>query len=383
MKSLRRTKELLFAIVSLVFVTDKLRAQDDSSKVRNLEIYGFVMADMGYDFKQINPNWFDALRVTKLPTYKDQYAPDGEVFFGVRQTRFGVKGYTQTPIGELKTQFDFDLFGVGADEGQTTMRIRNAYAELGKFLVGQANSPFMDGDVFPNTVEYWGPTGTVFYRNVQIRFAPLQGDNEVFLALERPGSSADKGSFESRIELDSVKGQQHLPDFTAHYKRSGKWGHVQVSAILRDIKYKDIHTTGGYDLSDDLLGWGAHFSTALNLGKNDVFRGSFIYGEGVENYMNDAPVDVGVKANPGDPQKPVVGKALPVTGISAYLDHTWSPKLSTAIGYSSTHIDNTDDGTPDAYKNGQYASVNIVSTPFKNAMIAAELQWGKRENFSD
>src|SRR5215831_11080035 len=115
----------------------------DSSKVRNLEVYGFVMADVGYNFNQINPNWFDALRVTRLPTYKDQYAPDGQVFFGVRQTRFGVRGYTPTPIGELKTVFDFDLFGVGADEGQTTMRLRSAYAEIGKILIGQANTPFM------------------------------------------------------------------------------------------------------------------------------------------------------------------------------------------------------------------------------------------------
>ena len=25
----------------------------------------------------------------------------------------------------------------------------------------------MDPDVFPNSLEYWGPTGMVFFRNVQ------------------------------------------------------------------------------------------------------------------------------------------------------------------------------------------------------------------------
>lgn len=375
-----KCKLILFISFFLVGIT--VLAQD-SPRVKTFEIYGFAMTDMGYDSKQINPNWFDALRVTRLPTYKDQYAPDGEVFFGVRQTRFGVKGFTQTPVGELTGVFEFDMFGVGVDEGQTTMRLRHAYGELGRLLVGQTNSPFMDGDVFPNTFEYWGPTGMVFFRNVQIRYAAMKGDNELFLALERPGASSDQGVFADRIELDSVKGQFHLPDFSAHFKRSGKWGHVQLAGMLRSIKWKDIHTTGGYDISGSTTGWGVHLSTVINLNKMNVFRGSVIYGEGVENYMNDAPVDVGIETNPGNPNKPVTGKALPVTGISAFLDHSWSPKLSTAIGYSSTHIDNTQFGSSNAYKNGQYAIVNLVCTPFTNFTSGIELQYGKRENFND
>ena len=354
----------------------------DSVQQKSLEIYGFAMADIGYDVKQINPNWFDALRVTKLPTYKDQYAPDGKVFFSVRQTRFGVRGWTPTKMGELKAVFDFDLFGVGVDEGQTTMRLRNAYGEIGRVLVGQANSPFMDGDVFPNTMEYWGPTGMVFFRNIQIRYAPKLGDDEIFIALERPGASADQGPFSDRIELDSVKGQFNLPDLSAHFKRSGSWGHVQLAGMLRSIKWEDIHTTGGYDLSGSTTGWGVHLSSVLNLGKMDIFRGSVIYGEGVENYMNDAPVDVGIESNAGSTSKPIKGKALPVTGVSAFLDHTWTKTLSSAIGYSFTHIENTEFASTTQYKTGQYAIVNLVCTPFPNFLAAAEVQYGKREAFN-
>ena len=104
----------------------------DSSKVKNLEIYGFAMTDIGYNFDQINPAWFDALRVTKLPVSKNQFGSNGNTYFSVRQTRFGVKGFTPTPLGELTAVFDFDLFGVGVDEGQTTMRVRNAYGEIGR-----------------------------------------------------------------------------------------------------------------------------------------------------------------------------------------------------------------------------------------------------------
>ena len=353
----------------------------DSTKEKSLEIYGFAMTDIGFNFDQINPAWFDALRVTKLPVSKNQYGTNGNTYFSVRQTRFGVKGYMPTPAGELTAVFDFDLFGVGVDEGQTTMRVRNAYGEIGRVLVGQTNTPFMDGDVFPNTLEYWGPTGMVFFRNIQIRYAAMRGANELFIALERPGASADAGPYAGRIELDSVSSHFPVPDLSAHFKKSGDWGHVQLAGMLRYIGWKDLNTAGIYDISGNVIGWGLHLSTVINLTKRDVFRGSFVYGQGVENYMNDAPVDVGIVSNPGNARTPIKGKALPVTGIVAFLDHNWTSKLSTSIGYSSCHITNTELAKGSAYENGQYAIVNLLTTPFKNFLAGAELEYGQRTNF--
>ena len=89
-----------------------------------------------------------------------------------------MRSSTPTAAGELKTTFEFELFGTGVDEGQTTFRLRHAYGELGAFGAGQTWSPFMDPDVFPNSLEYWGPTGMVFFRNVQVRWMPVQGEHE-------------------------------------------------------------------------------------------------------------------------------------------------------------------------------------------------------------
>jgi hypothetical protein len=125
------------------------------------------MTDAGYEFFTQDPNWYDVMRPTKLPSFKSEYEPDGKTYFSVRQTRFGVKSSTPTSLGEFKTQFEFELFGTGVDAGQTTFRLRHAYGELGKFGAGQYWSPFMDIDVFPNSLEYWGPSGMVFFRNIQ------------------------------------------------------------------------------------------------------------------------------------------------------------------------------------------------------------------------
>ena len=90
-----------------------------------LDVYGFAMLDMGYQTRQNDANWFDVVRPTKVPAFADQFGEDGHWFAGVRQSRLGVKGFVPTDVGELKTTFEFELFGVGVDQGQTTFRLRD------------------------------------------------------------------------------------------------------------------------------------------------------------------------------------------------------------------------------------------------------------------
>jgi hypothetical protein len=386
MTNIKHTRRLMkIAIIAAIVLSafiQPLQAQEEEKEKKTMDIYGFIMLDAGYNFNQIHPDWFDVVRPTKLPAFKNQYGTDGNFFASVRQTRLGFKNYFQTGLGELKTQFEFEMFGTGVDAGQTTIRLRHAYAELGKFGAGQTWSPFMDIDVFPNTVEYWGPTGMAFFRNVQVRFMPIQGDSRLTIALERPGASADQGEYSNRVELEGVSPRFPLPDLSAEYRHAGKWGYVELAGIARRIEWED-QNTDPLKLSGDALGWGLNLSTNIKIGKKDLFRGSVLYGEGIQNYMNDAPVDIGIKNNFSNPTTPVLGVALPVLGVVAFLEHTWSPKFSTAIGYSMIDIDNSDGQSPDAFKKGNYAVGNLMYYPVENAMMAVEFQYGDRENYSD
>ena len=85
-------------------------AQNDQN---SFEVYGYILTDAGYNFNASDPAWFDVMRPTKLPRYKGEFGPGGNLFASVRQSRFGVRSITQTKLGELKTQFDFDFFGFG------------------------------------------------------------------------------------------------------------------------------------------------------------------------------------------------------------------------------------------------------------------------------
>ena len=349
----------------------------------SFEVYGFAMLDIGHDFKQINPNWTDTMRVTRLPSFEDEFGRDHNTFAGVRQSRLGVRSTTPTSLGDLRTTFEFELFGTGVDEGQTTFRLRHAYGEVGQFGAGQTWSPFMDPDVFPNSLEYWGPTGMVFFRNVQFRWIALSDDrHNVILAAERPGASGDQGVYADRVELDGIRARFPLPDFSGAYKFTQDWGYVRAAGMVRWIKWDDT-LDDQFDLSGDATGWGINLSSNLKAGTSDVIRLQFVFGEGIQNYMNDSPVDIGIVNNFDDPVRPLLGEPIPIVGIVAFLDHTWNERFSSAVGYSWQENDNTEGQVASAFRTGHYALGNILYTPVPNVMLGAEFQWGRRENFSD
>jgi len=347
-----------------------------------LDLYGFVMLDAGYDFKTNDPDWFDVVRPTKLPSIPGQFAPDGKMYFGVRQTRFGVKTATDTALGKLKTQFEFELFGTGVDAGQTTFRLRHAYGELGAFGAGQTWSPFMDPDVFPNTVEYWGPTGMVFFRNVQFRWMPIRSDStRLTFAVERPGASADGGVYADRIELENVRPKFDLPDFSWQARFIRKWGYIQVAGIFRKISWVDTGNSPAH-IGRDVLGWGINTSSNVQLTKKDIARLQVVYGKGIQNYMNDAPIDIGVR-NTGNPNRPVEGVPLPVLGIVSFIDHTWNDRFTSSVGYSLENIENSNAELPSDFHQGHYAVGNLLFHPIPKVTMGGEFQFGRRLNFSD
>jgi hypothetical protein len=371
---------------SVPVTTDTRQVEENSEQVKpssSINFYGFAMLDSGYNFGSINPDWSDTERPTQLPSSTGQYGPNGNTFWGVRQTRFGVKSATDTPLGQLKTIFEFELFGTGADAGQTTFRLRHAWGELGHFGAGQTWSPFMDIDVFPNSLEYWGPNGMVFFRNVQVRWTPIQGESNVVIALERPGASADGGAYSDRIALErTISPQFKWPDLSGHARLARSWGYVQVGAIVRKIAWVD-QTGDAFNLSGTAIGWGVNTSSNIKFTKKDTGRFSVVYGKGIENYMNDAPVDVSIKNNFSNPVSPIKGVPLPVLGVVAFLDHNWNDQFSSAAGYSLVNIENSNAMTPNAYHQGHYALANLLYHPVKQVTIGGEFQFGRRVNFTD
>jgi DcaP outer membrane protein len=359
--------------------TAGIPAQDE----QRLEIYGFVMTDFGYNIDQINPDWFDVMRPTKLPSFHDEFGRNGNTFAGVRQTRNGVKAYIDTSKGQLKIIFEWYLLGVGVNAGQTTFRLRHAYAELGHFGAGQTWSPFMDVDVLPNSLDAWGPSGMAFFRNVQVRWAPIQSEKtNLTIALERPGSTQDFGVFADRIEERNVNARFRFPDLSGAFKKSGQRVYLRVAALVRNTNLDDS-LPDAFNFDQSVTGWGVNASTNIKVGGKGVIKAAYVFGKGVENYIWDAPADIATEPNPGNITTPVKGVPLPFRGIVSFYDHYWNDRWSSSIGYSQIRITNTIFQIPSEFRKGDYALANLLYYPANNVMLGGEFQWGRRANFSD
>jgi len=375
---------VLVMLALALFGASGSRAQTPPADKPSLEIYGFGQVDAIKDFNQVDPAWADTLRPSKLPSSPNQYGEDGRFSANAKQSRLGVRASMPTSNGDVKGQFEFDMFGTGKDAGLTTIRLRHAWGQWKHIGGGQTNSAFMDVDIFPNSIEYWGPNGMLFLRNSQVWYEFFDdGSSNARIAIEAPGASGDAGTFADRVELQNVRGRFPSPDFTGHYRFGRPWGYVQFGAALLYLAWDDLLPNDAFNLSGNTWGWGVTASSNVKLSKADVLHVQIIDGAGIENYFNDAPVDVGVKKQPGNALTPVTGEALGDFGLHLFLDHAWNERFTSAFGYSRVDISNSDGQNPNAYKTGQYALGNLLWTPTKNVLMGGELQWGKRDNYSD
>jgi len=358
-----------------------------AEETRNFEIYGFAMADWIQDTKRVDPSWQDAFRPSRIAAPEGEFGTNGQSSLSVKQSRFGVKGVI--PTGDstppINFKFEFDMFGVGADAGKTTIRLRHAYGEWGQLLAGQTHSLFMDIDVFPNVIDYWGPPGMVFFRNVQFRWTAYRTANDaIAVAIEKPSNDVDPGTIRlvQGLESSTVRADQTLPDFTAQYRHDDNWCHYQLAMILRRVGYEYQVTPADAFEKGSQTGWGFDLSAAINFLEKDKLLLSVVHGAGIASYMNDGGMDIApITAPTGPPGALGVGsEAVPLTGVMAYYDHYWNSMWSTSVGYSSTQVANTDLQNTTAFHKGQYASINLLMYPAAKVMVGVELMYGKLTN---
>jgi hypothetical protein len=371
-------------------VTDSVRAETRTEASVNpqptMQIYGFVEADAIVDLEQNNGDWYDTNRPSKLPAFAHEFGQDGHFYLSPRQSRFGLVGTLPTSAGDVQATFEFDMIGTGANAGLTTIRLRHAWGQWKQIGAGQTYSQFMDADVYPARPEPWGPNGMLTSRNPQVFWEPYRdGGSNARIAIENPGVSADGGLFADRIDVPHVTPRFPMPDITAHYRHAESWGYVQAGGAILYIAYDDRVAHDPFNSSGHVWGWGASLSSNVHAGPDDLLRLQVVYGHGIENYFNDAPVDVGVKLNPGNAATPIVGEALPVVGVVAYLEHNWADAWSTSAGYSRVDVKNSDGELPSAFRTGEYATANLMwkPEPTRNLVIGEEVQWAHRRNFSD
>lgn len=341
----------------------------------HVAFYGQAMLDAIYDFKRMNPTWQATLRPSQIPVNCPGDAgcgKDGGYVMSVRQSSLGMKATIPTPLGLVKTDLAFDLFGT---DGGTNIHWLRLWGELGAWGAGQTDSNFMDIDAFPNTIDYWGPPGMVFVRNPQIRYTAAAGQGLAWaVSLEAPNSAIDTGKLS---QVDPALGagvtpRNRLPDLVGSVRVDRDWGHVKAAAIVREVGFQTSTTASG-NPSNSETGYGLNVSGALKLFGKDTVSWGLAGGKAIASYMNDGGTDLA-------PDAALHAQTVRSLGWFLYYGHSWTPQLASSVGYSQHRQDNAGGQAANAFHSGSYASGNLLYTLTKNVLIGGEYIWGKREN---
>lgn len=375
-------------------LTVAVTATHASAADDELELYGHVQTDLLFDLQRVNPIWIGTFRPSQIPTTPGEFGSDGQTSFSVRQSRLGVRGKGEVADRPYEVNFEFDLFGVGENAGQTTLRLRHAYARWGPVIVGQTTSLFTDLSASPNTLDYGGAAGSPSLRHPQLRVTFLDANGwRAAIAIEQPDDVLDPG--EVRLiapELaTNLVPDNKLPDLGFQLRRESEKGHFQLAGIARRLGFATRNDPDGPAGSE--FGWGVNASGSVNLLAKVSLKMSVLYGEGIGTYLNDGAPDIGPTAAlvpvvqpPGPPrgfpfENLLIDSApVPLFGLSAFGEVRWSEQFASTVGYSQYRIFNTDFQTPAAMRLGQYAMANVRWMPAPQLMTGIEYLWGRRED---
>lgn len=352
----------------------------------DIEFTGMFWFNTSYNFQSSDPNWPEMLRPSKL--LNDQGLPfseDGEFAIGIRPSRFGFNSRHQTDKGEIKTRFELDLVGGGSNVGQTFFRVFNAYVEWNRWTLGQRNSVFMDGTIGPATVEFFGPSGMVLLRNIQISYRAVEREDMVVtVGLENPTATSDLGQygqyFNYEGRLANIDFTEKLPALTFHYRRNFSRSHFQIGGVAKYVTWYDRAQTPTRNYSGSTWGYGVNLTGSIRPKSGIRLVGAFVTGRGVQNFLNDGTANIGAKTNPGNSISPVIGDAIPFYSMMAASEFKLSETLSSTIAFSRISNQTFDTQLNTALESGSYFTFGFIQKPVPAVSLGLEYQYASRQN---
>lgn len=333
-----------------------------------LGIGGYVKGTMSVDMDGISNNIdfvTSEIPVPKQPGMRSQFQMDAST------SRLFLKLVgKRTPIGDFMVYMESDFRGQNA--GSYDMRLRQAYIQLGRIRVGKAWSTFCDPASAPPTVDFEGPSGSVFARNVMLQYAQNLGKHWSFAAAVESASATY-----SPIPEQSQAISQRIPDIPAYvqYEWDGGQSHIRLSGLFRALSYRNLlKATNEYT-----IGWAAQLSGMVNLAPPITLYYQAAYGQGYANYLNDLGGDGYDLIPQGTDGKLIAPYAM---GIVGGLQYNVCTNLFISASFSQCRLLSRGSLTESTYKYGQYFVANAFYTPFNNCQVGVEFLYGNRHNYN-
>lgn len=237
-----------------------------------LRIGGYAKTDVMFDTRPAGLS--DLFVTSSIPTGDPPAGESSDFNMHVRQTRLSLELRRPSALGgDLRAYFEGDLFG---PNNTTAPNLRHAYIQAANVLVGRTFTTFMDVDALPDGVDFEGPSSTVFAFSAQVRYTKPFGPRwSVAVAAEQPIAEL------SGLPPGATAATR-WPDMVVRPRYEAPWGHVQFSAIVRDLGYND-----GVAGSNHTVGYGLQASSQLRLTPRDNLFAAGIYGRGYARFIVD------------------------------------------------------------------------------------------------
>ena len=371
-------------LFSLLFASSILLHAQDSTKFIPgkpwLNIWAMANVDVIHDLNQMDPKWIGGFRPSRIPISPSDpgWGSSHNTYFSLRQSTFKFEGVLPTHHrwGPMRLRFEFDLFGMGVNAGETTFRLRLVYGDWGPFRIGKDWSTFIDLSAFPNNFEWWGPSGMALLPSIMFRYTyQLDPGSKVELALEMPGSEVDAGYIRQvDPQLLNIQAKEMIPDLIGRYSLEGDWGHVRAAGMVRMLSYDVISILNRQTDTRHRFGWAVNLTSNLNiLNKKGVFNLQTVFGHGYAGYNNDGGVEITPDAN--------LQATVPFQyGFVAFYNHYFGDHLSASLGWSETHQHNTPGQLDDAFSHSQYSVAQVIYHVFRSDIFQLGLnyQYGRK-----
>jgi len=340
-----------------------------------MKIGGWVWSSLVQTFDALGSD--DRFLTYSIPVEGTPEAGKGErLSLWAGPSKFNIDVRTPTEIGQMRAFIETDF--AGPDK---TLRLRHAYGQYSGLIIGQTWSTFSDPDADHEDIDFEGLNAENVQRQAQMRWTmPLREDLRLALAIEYPTASITGGQAVNQV-----------PDLVGRLVRRIPDGHLQVSAVLRQVR-GELDTKP--NVVETVTAWGLSGSGVVPMPKwNEKDRLIFQVnaGKGIARYINDLNSAGGQDAV----FDPVTGELTALFAYGAYVayEHHWDfqpnipsfpflnfSNLRSSLILGHVNVHNIDAQDPTAYDKTNRFSLNLLWSPIPRVDLGTQFIYGNRQN---
>ncbi len=287
---------------------------------------------------------------------------DPKTHFSAKESRFWIKGQTQTDAGLIKghLEMDFQLSGQGNERVSNSYspRVRHAYFSWDKWLFGQTWSTFFNVGALPDLLDFVGPVGTIFIRQPQVRYT----NGGLQIAVENPESTLYAAGVGTTFDDNT------LPDMIARYNFGSGKAKYSVAIMGRELAYDD-----GTDIESE-FGIAASLAGKIAIGdQGDDLRLMLNAGNALGRYMGLNAFRAGSIEADGDIE------LIDQWGVFVAYRHLWDKQWRSSFSVSMAQADNPDSAGGNAAEQYETFHANLIYKPTAALDLGGEIIIGNKE----